>query len=380
MSKGKIAILLVIGMVASFLSYVPFIHIISIKNGEFLMTRYPLIEDPWNHPRLQELRRREHLDEIVAPGRTQFEKIVRLRHWTRRQWTSATTFYYPPWDAVEILDLARQKKSLGFCAQYAIVFLQACRALGLHARYIDIGHFLTCVWSDDYNRWIVMDPTNDVHYENKEGLPLKGRELANAGWKNNLSDIYLVDFDGNRTPVAKENLLGWKKYSILLNNNQLTDPILVNVNGTRRKKLIHQNDYRDYPLIGKDNLSYGAEFLSWHPEGAHTLWPDRPQSGDVDDFRDRFNQTILSIADQDAGTGRIKLKLLAENAPEFKSFSVRANGKEWVASKDKVLWELIPGMNTFLARVTTTAGWDGPSSTLQVYYKPRLLNFFKKAK
>src|SRR2546425_4815526 len=110
----------------------------SEHNGEFGVSSYTLREDDFNHPRLRLLRSREKLDEVVSTAETQFETIVLLRAWTRRQWDPGRRFYYPPWDAVEILDLARKYGNGGFCAQYAIVFLQACQSLAIHARYVDL--------------------------------------------------------------------------------------------------------------------------------------------------------------------------------------------------------------------------------------------------
>ena len=116
--------------------------------------------------------------QVTAPGKSEFEKIVLLRKWVRDQWEGTSNFYYPPWDAVEILDLARKHGNSPFCAQYGIVFLQCCISLGIPARYVDLpGHFVVEVWSNEYNRWVLMDPTHDIHYE-KKGIPVKGHSYA----------------------------------------------------------------------------------------------------------------------------------------------------------------------------------------------------------
>ena len=129
------------------------------ENGRWLTSTYRLSEDVPTNPRLELLRRREKLDDVIAPGKTQFEKLVLLRRWVHSQWTySGDPFYYPAWDGVEILDLARKIGNKGFCAQYAVLYLQACQSLGLHARYVELpGHFIVGVWSDDYDRWVLMD-------------------------------------------------------------------------------------------------------------------------------------------------------------------------------------------------------------------------------
>lgn len=157
------AVTAVAAVLIGWLAQTEILLVTSEDNGEFPASSYALREDDFHHPRLRLLREREKLDDVVSTAKTQFEKIVLLRGWAHRQWNMGASFYYPPWDAVEILDLARNHGNQGFCAQYAIVFLQACQSMGIHARYVDLpGHFVVAVWSDDFNRWVVMDPTHDL--------------------------------------------------------------------------------------------------------------------------------------------------------------------------------------------------------------------------
>ena len=127
----KIFVSVAILAVFIFFAQSNFILITSLKNGEYSLGRYVFQEEDFSHPRLKLLRSREHLDEVVSSGKTQFDKIVLLRNWASKQWKAGSCFYYPPFDAVEILDLARKNKNYGFCAQYAVVFLQACQSLGI---------------------------------------------------------------------------------------------------------------------------------------------------------------------------------------------------------------------------------------------------------
>src|SRR2546425_2290946 len=204
-----------------------FVLVTSEQNGEFTVSSYTLREDDFNHPRLRLLRGREKLDEVVSGAKTQFEAIRLLRAWTRRQWEPGGSLYYPPWDAVEILDLARKYRNRGFCAQYGIVLLQACQSLGIHARYVDLpGHFVVAVWSDDYNRWVVMDPTNDIHYE-REGVPLRGRDLYRGYWTDDLRGIEQVDSKDHSKAITRNDLGNYRLYSIGLLANQLSEPVEV---------------------------------------------------------------------------------------------------------------------------------------------------------
>jgi hypothetical protein len=356
-----------------------FVWVIREKNGEFFTSMKKVEEDPADHPRLRLLREREGLDKIVAPGETQFEKIVLLRRWAHGQLKMGERFVYPPWDAVEIVDLARKYGNKGFCAQYAILFLQACRALGLHARYVDLpGHFVVGVWSDDHDRWVVMDPMNDVHYE-RDGEPLRGRDLCGAYLRGDVRGIQRVDSDGRRAAVAREDLAVFREYSILLKADQLTDPATLKVNG-RERDLVLAADPRTYPVIGRDSVGYGSEFLTWKDAAAKSLTVERAQSDDPDDFRQVVDQTLILPARLDPVRARAKIVLLAEGAPDLDSFLVDIDGTGWQSERaeGRLIWPLKPGVNVFRARVKTKSGWEGPVSFLQVYYLPPFFSSGRK--
>ena len=346
------------------------------ENGEFATSNYVLAEEDFRNPRLIELREREKFDELLAGAPRQFEAAVRLRAWTHRQWEVGTSFHYPPWDAVEILDLVRRHDNRGFCAQYAIVLLQACQAMGIHARYVDLpGHFVVAIWSDDFDRWVLMDPMHDLHYE-KDGLPMRGRDLHRAYEDRDLSGIEQVDSVGRRQAVTLEDLAAFRLYSIDTAANQLSQPVEVRINGAW-KTLRHADDYRTYPRVGRDQLVIESEFLAWRSAEAAAAFPQRPESRDSDDFRYAMNQTIVLLANSRVRQRILKLALLHQNTPTFARFQVRSEaGPGWVPAPGETMkWLLQPGKNEIQARVETRDGWTGPSSTLRLYYKPALLPF-----
>ncbi len=348
----------------------------SEHNGEFAASSYSLREDDFHHPRLQLLRSREKLDEVVSSATSQFETIVLLRAWARRQWEPGGSFYYPPWDAVEILDLARKHGNRGFCAQYAIVFLQACQSLGIHARYVDLPrHFVVAVWSDDYNRWVLMDPTNDIDYE-MDGAPMRGRDLYRAYWRDDVRGIVQVDSEGNRKAVTRNDLSNYHLYSIGLSANQLGDPIEVKSHGLW-KTLVRASDYRTYPKIGKDQLIVTSEFLAWRSEDAEESFPERPETSDQDEFRYALNQTVIFLANERLTHRILRVALLGSNSPTFERFLIRSEeGTDWVPSPSGTIkWLIHPGMNQLSARVETSDGWRGPVSRVGLYYKPPLIDF-----
>lgn len=352
---------------------IEFIFIVGSKQGEYFVGRYKLVEDDFYHPRLTLLRKREKLDEVTAEGKTQFEKILLLRRWVSKQWEGSGNFYYPPWDAVEILDLSRKFGNRGFCAQYAIVFLQACQSMGIHARYVDLpGHFVVGVWSDDYDRWVIMDPSQDIHYE-KNGIPMRGRDLCDSYWRNSTKNLYKVNSDGVKTKLKKEDIAIFKMYSIVLKANQLSEPVEVEIN-RKRQKLVLQSDYKLYPYVGRDSIGFRTEFLAWKEDDATEYFDGKRHTDDPDDFRDVRNQTMIYFAKKSGNIA--KIRLYAENAPYFAGFLVSIDDSpSRLIEVNTVLWPLRPGINKISARIKTKFGWEGKESYLKIFFKPRLIKF-----
>jgi len=372
----RCAILAIAAAVAFWVAQAEIVRVTSERNGEVPVASYALREDDFRHPRLQLLRSREKLDDVVAGAATQFDAILRLKSWAHRQWESGGSFHYPPWDAVEILDLAREHDNRGFCAQYAIVFLQACQSMGIHARYVDLpGHFVVAVWSDDFDRWVVLDPLNDIHYE-KDGVPMRGRELYRAYWTRERQGIVKVDSAGNRTPVSREDLNFYRLYSISLAANQLSTPVEVKINGAWRM-LAHADDYRTYPRVGRDELVVASDFLAWRTTEATESFPERPETRDQDEFRYALNQTIILLANDRLTNRVLKVALLSGNSPTFGRFLIRSDESgDWIPSGSAtVKWLLSPGTNRLFARIETGSGWQGSVSHMKVFYKPALFGF-----
>ncbi|HNT98132.1 MAG TPA: transglutaminase-like domain-containing protein [Elusimicrobiales bacterium] len=335
---------------------------------DFFVSNYGVREESPDHPRLAALRRAEKLDGIAAAGKSQFEKTVLLRGWARSRWEHPDgRFIYPPWDAAEILRLAR-RGNRGFCAQYAVVFLQAALSLGLHARYIDLpGHFLTAVWSDEHYKWAVMDPYLDLHYE-RAGVPLSGMDMHLASRRGDAGGIEAVSSSGERRPLETGELAAWSAYSILLRNDHLSEPVKVLAGGKPRALAVSGGE-SSYPVIGRDSVAVADTFLSFGRAGEER-WADRAFTRDGDDFRRDMNSTLLFWTESAREPGTVKVLLKAENSPDFSAFLVRTQGTDWEPSPEKFAVRLSPGVNEISARILTRRGWTGRPSSLKFFYKP----------
>ena len=353
---------------AIYFAQADFTYTTYIDNGNFFIGNYVVVEENLHHPRLQLLRQREQLDKVIAPGQTQLDKVLLLLDWTHRQLHAASKFYYPPWDAVEILDLARKYGNGSSSAQYAIVMLQACQAVGLHTRYVDFpGYSAMGVWLDDLEKWVYFDPYNSCYYE-KDGLPMGGAKLYEAYHNKDIAGILKVTPAGVKTQISLEDLSEFDKYSVVLRNNQLSEPETVEVNG-KPKKLALASDYTGYPLFGRDKITLLDKFLSYKDLPGQDSC-DSYCTSDTDDFRNDQDQTMIYYTRSKKDSRAIKVMMLHLNTPDFKTFLINANDNGWQEAPDKLIWSIEPGLNTLQARTVDQFGWKGTISIIRLYYKP----------
>ncbi len=145
----------------------PHVEVSAYENGDVS----PWIEffafDSRQHPKLVQLRKEYELDALTADCRTDLERAVVLKSWVSRALKFGTPAedVFSDWSAVALLERARQGQVV-WCGQAAMVFQQACLAVGMPARYIEVGrpenpacHFTVEVFLREHRKWAVVDPT-----------------------------------------------------------------------------------------------------------------------------------------------------------------------------------------------------------------------------
>ena len=149
-------------------------------------------------PRLAQFTQRENLDAVVGGATSEFDAVLRLKDWVAAQFAMGSPSPYPPWDAMTILDWIRAGYTGGFCGQYSQIFLQALAAYGIPARYLEVGvesnpynHYTTEVWSNDFNKWVLVDVAFNNHFM-RNGVPISAVELRDAMLQNHLDEVNVV--------------------------------------------------------------------------------------------------------------------------------------------------------------------------------------------
>jgi hypothetical protein len=316
-------------------------------------------------PRLDVLRRRYRLDEVVAHCSSEFEKYRVLAFWLRGIWRDGWGKHnlelHTPWDALIALELAPQYKASGMCVIYSNTFIQCALAVGLQARGIVLDHhFVSEVWSDDYGKWVTFDvaaSTDSLRssFHLKDDTPLNSLETHTLAREGKKDQVWIVPAGPypkvNGADQKKENLLGpneWEaRFGMPLRNNYLTSWL-------------------------PGELEHG--FIQYHYDG-YLWWKDTAipkyeeytyQSSHPRDFYWTINraQVFLSATGMPA-----KLRVLLDTVtPNFAAYLVRFDGGDWTESGPDFHWALHSGTNTLEVKPANKFQAEGIPSLIRLEY------------
>lgn len=343
--------------------------LLSASNGVIHPLTLEFQQEDLEHPRLKFLRERERLEELVAGAGDELEVFTRLGDWTNAQWVNSVPDPYPPWDAVTILDWIRAGRTGGFCAQSAVVLVQACLSLGYSARYLAIapqkggdgGHLTVEVWSNQFNKWMVLDPFFNVRYE-REGIPLSGLEIHQALVRGEADQVRVIRGRGpnggkNSRATAAEMRAYYFHLAVDLRNNHLSRPL---------------------PLWnrGESYLSWQDDFTDGRPEIFGRFTRD-PQA-----FNFPLNQVEVHL--EPAGPDRLRVRLRTALAQAQEIEIQSAPGGSWRISLENERlalhpregagliseWRLQAGENELRVRGRNSRGISGPWAVFHLRFQP----------
>jgi hypothetical protein len=319
--------------------------------------------DSFNNPKLKELRERYQLDSVVAPGRDEFDRQVLLLDWVHHQFKKFGRPTTEAQGALEILKAVQEGHAF-FCSQYAHVFVSAAASLGWIDRELALRrhqdkpeggsteHSTTEIWSNQYRKWVMMDPTAKMYLE-KDGRPLNAYEIRQEWFLREGRDLVFV-IGKNRQRHRKADL-----------------PILVGHFAGFGDLTVPADELDKYGFIGyipntdlmDAGLDYGRMFVVKDQLCEGTRWHQRtvPTNPAVDPYFP-INQVAVSLApEQD------KLRATLQTlTPNFKAYSARTDGGSWQEAGETLLWNIHPGVNRLEVKTVNRFGVDGPISTVEV--------------
>ncbi|NLX58826.1 MAG: carbohydrate-binding protein [Phycisphaerae bacterium] len=292
--------------------------------------------DNYDNPKLRYLREKYRLDDVVAPGKTEFEKQLLLMKWVYDQWD----FGYPremvpEHSAIEILKHSRREHKF-FCTHSAAVLMSAANSMGWVCRAMGIPrHSFTEIWSNEYKKWVLLDATSS-YYPERDGVPLNTYEFRQS--------LLLDQGKGVSHVRVTDAGLDKKPQDVQYGQRLLFIGYIPNTNYMDRDA-----DYEKF-FITKDELTTGK----WHTR-------DCPPNPAVDPYFP-INQAALTLV-PDGQTVKVTLGTMT---PNFKEFRVRVDGGAWQATGEVFSWPLHAGVNRLEAVSRNKFDMDGPVSTVVI--------------
>jgi hypothetical protein len=318
--------------------------------------------DAFTNPKLKELRERYKLDDVIAPGATEFDKQVLLMDWGHRQFKKFGTPSTAAKGALDILDGIQQGHTF-FCSHYAHVMVSAAASLGWvdrelalrrHQGVAKVGgsteHSTTEIWSNQHRKWVMLDPTSNMYLE-RDGVPLNAWEIRQEWFYRGGTNLVFVigskRFTKSDLPVFLQRFPGFGDLAV------------------------HPDELDKYGFIGyvpntdlmDRSEDYAKMFIVKDPLCDGTKWHIRtnPANPALDPYFP-IGQAALEMRIENNNLV-VSLKTLS---PNFKTYEVQPESGSWKPSADKFTWTLHPGINRLAARTVNDFGVTGPISTAEV--------------
>jgi len=328
-------------------------EIIAYDNAEIVKSGYGFDYQPYYEKKLEILRRKYDIDNVIAPAVNEYGQILLVSNWLN----SRISFGVPHnvsynFDALDILSRAEHGEKF-FCSEYVTTYIQALSSIGITSRFVGLlkGHVVAEVWSNDYDKWVVIDPTFDIFYE-LNGVPLNALELHNA-W------------------VEKS----WQRIKIVLNskNSQINN---------YPYSLI---DYYENFFVRMRNDWFTNRYPRWHPKSNSIMnsieWSDKytkdnilvsNEAKRIEDLYWPLNHVHISLLGCQLSADKVIMKLRFNTVtPNFDRFEIKLDKAKAVYYNynSTFEWELSKGANTFSAASVNRFGLKGRASIISINYK-----------
>ncbi len=319
--------------------------------------------DAFENTKLKKLRTQYKLDQVVAPGKDEFDRQVLLMDWTHHRFKKFGRPSSEARGALQILKAIDDGHSF-FCTHYARVLVSAAASLGWVDRALALRrhqgvskggsseHTTTEIWSNQHRKWIMLDPTSNMYLE-KKGVPLNAFEIRHEWFYNNGRDlVFVIGKDRERyrksdLPVYLASFPGFGDLKIAPDELDKYGFIAY----------IPNTDLMD---AGED---YGGMFIVKDKLCKGTRWHTRTVPADpaVDPYFP-IGQVEITLCGQPDGI-RVFFKTLT---PNFMQYESRIIGGAWKSAEDRFLWKLHPGLNRLEVRTVNKFGIRGPVSLAEL--------------
>lgn len=203
------------------------------------------IWEKFDNPKLLELKNTCKLDEIISNYSDEFSQQLALNKFVHDKLPLGGAYKdYSLVSSFEILaDLEKGEKFR--CTQFTQLLLQTATSLGWYIRKLsvdvdhekedqDMHHGVCDIWSNKFNKWYVLDPMHNLHYEKNE-VPLNSFEIRNEYLENNAVNVAgsilgsdAIKYNKNSSGINTPSNYFW--FCISQRNNFFEEPGIFNTN------------------------------------------------------------------------------------------------------------------------------------------------------
>ncbi|MGI6208874.1 MAG: transglutaminase-like domain-containing protein [Anaerolineae bacterium] len=330
--------------------------------------------DP-NSERMVTLREEFGLEEVLAGAESQFEGFLALKRWVRSRWNHGySRFSTEVKDGLDILRLAAQGEQFA-CGHFARTYVDCARALGWPARVVGIsiehgefprdynvgntGHSVVEVWSDEFGKWILLDPDVNVYYR-RDGVPLSALEIREAWLTHKADEVEMVQDEPLFVVPGERELQDLKREGAYAAWTAETLPRMFERFGRHRVM-----DY--YARVRINGWEWVDEKVLPSFIGHYLPHSVRPSSN-PDELYWTLNR-VRWQATPSWGEGRAQLAVTLDHCmPYFDHYEVRIDQGEWKPIAAEFVWPMHEGVNRLECRAVNVRGRRGPATWVDVAY------------
>jgi hypothetical protein len=368
------------------------------------IVRSPLVfhhERP-DQPKLARFRSAAKLDDVVAGGQGDFDKLVRLMDWAGsgtnvRDVTWARSGEPYPWDIERVTEFTPEGKLLvkGHCMSYAEVLITAATSLGYHARhwaiegFRDMGHEVTEIWVPGLKKWVYFDPSlTSFYYDQATRVPLNVIELHRIVAEKFLKDGEDMNWwcqggkDGEAVKARVREIGGQRHVGCRVGPYSYGRPMPRDYDwgwnhgylAAGFVQLTPRNDFHSRPETASRHFGGAARLVVdgypfWVDEKTPpvkqgkrgvTQWFTRTR-----DFYGTLDQATLDLAQNKEATLQVEF---GHSMPFFGRYRVRVDGMEVPEVAQPFPWKLREGTNRLEVAPVDTYGKVGLGSMVELTY------------
>ena len=310
-------------------------------NGPHYVSNYDW--EDINRPEMDTLRTRYELHRVVDNETTEFGKMKRLLNWVATRWQHDGTKMAPERTALAILrEVERGKRFC--CANYADVLMGCMRSLGYPTRFVGLrtedaaynmggGHGCIEVWSNQYQKWILLDAQNNAWWEHND-IPLNAYECHQL-FVNGKEDEMIFVGQHEHFDYSQIKTL-WCAYFHHVINYWMGTALEL-VSGDVMPELLYQNNPQNNVITSQ----------------YHRVYP-------------QMNRTTITLRHNSKGSLDSLTAILDHTMPYFDRYLVRIDESGWQEAEDTLRWVLNEGVNTIEAVAVNVAGIEGRPSRIAV--------------